>query len=165
MDPPYGRSVVRTATTTYNKPRQRRHNIATLSLVTTYFYFIYLLDAIVISFVVPYRPPRNAVPILPSILGIGVNTLLLHASCLGLGTCCCRSKLPTDVPRSRSWALVLLLQFREVRLTPCLQRWYRVRKESACCRTNENRCLSRATSVPSPSLRESSEWSLSLIHI
>ena len=69
-----GSSVVRTATTTSNKPRQRGHAIATLLLVTTYFYFIYLLDAIVISFVVPYRPPRNAVPILPSTLAIDVNT-------------------------------------------------------------------------------------------
>ena len=43
----------------------RGHAIATLLPVTTYFYFIYLLDAIVTSFVVPYRPPRNAVPILP----------------------------------------------------------------------------------------------------
>ena len=54
-------SVVRTATTTPNKPRQRGHAIVTLSLATTYFYFIYLLDAIVTSFVALYRPPRNAV--------------------------------------------------------------------------------------------------------
>ena len=76
MDPPYGGSVVKTATKTSNKPRQRGHAIATLSLATTYFYFIYLLDAIVTSFVVLlYRPPRNAVlPILPSILAIDVNT-------------------------------------------------------------------------------------------
>ena len=74
MDPPYGGSVVRTATTTSNKPRQRGHAIATLSLATTYFYSIYLLHAIVTSFVVPYRPPRNFVPILPYILAIGVNT-------------------------------------------------------------------------------------------
>ena len=74
MDPPYGGSVVRTATITSNKPRHRGHAIATLSLATTYFYFIYLLDAIVTSFVVPYRPPRNAVPILPSFLTIEVNT-------------------------------------------------------------------------------------------
>ena len=74
MDPPHGGSVVRTATTASNKPRQRGHAIATLSLATTYFYSIYLLDAIVTSFVVPYRPPRNSVPILPSILAIGVNT-------------------------------------------------------------------------------------------
>ena len=47
----YGGSVVRTATTASNKPRQRGHVIATLSLATTYFYFIYLLDAIVTSFV------------------------------------------------------------------------------------------------------------------
>ena len=46
----------------------------TLSLATTYLYFIYLLDAIVTSFVVPYRPPRNALPILPSILAIDVNS-------------------------------------------------------------------------------------------
>ena len=74
MDPPYGGSVVRTATTASNKPRQRGHAIATLSLATTYFYFIYLPDAIVTSFVVPYRPPRNSVPILLSILVIDVNT-------------------------------------------------------------------------------------------
>ena len=75
MDPPYGGSVVRTATTASNKPRQRGHAIATLSLANTYFYSIYLLDAIVTSLVVPYRrPPRNALPILPSILVIGVNT-------------------------------------------------------------------------------------------
>ena len=74
MDPPYGGSVVRTATTAPNKPRQRGHAIATLSLATTYFYSIYLLDAIVTSFAVPYRPPRNALPILPSILAIDVNT-------------------------------------------------------------------------------------------
>ena len=74
MDPPYWASVVRTVTTTPNKPRQRGHVIATLSLATTYFYLIYLLDAIVTSFVVPYRPPRNAVPILPSILAIDVIT-------------------------------------------------------------------------------------------
>ena len=74
MDLPYGGSVVRTATTTPNKPRQRGHAIATLSLATTYFYFIYLLDAIVTSFVVLYSPPRNALPILPSILAIDVNT-------------------------------------------------------------------------------------------
>ena len=83
--------------------------------------------------------------------------LFLHASYLGVATCCCRSKLPTAVPRSRSWALVLLLPFGEVRLIPCLLRWCRVRKESACCGTNENRRLSRATSVPSASLRDSSE--------
>ena len=75
MDPPYGGSVVRTATTASNKPRQRGHAIATLlSLANTYFYFIYLLDAIVTSLVVLYSPPRNALPILPSILAIGVNT-------------------------------------------------------------------------------------------
>ena len=74
MDPPYGGSVVGTATTTSNKPRQRGHPIATLSLATTYLYFLYLLDAIVTSFVVLYRPPRNALPILPSILAIDVNT-------------------------------------------------------------------------------------------
>ena len=89
--------------------------------------------------------------------------LFLHASCLGLATCRCRSKLPTAVPRSRSWALVLLLPFGEVRLALCQQRWCRVRKESACCRTNENRRLSRATSVPSASLRDSSEWSSELL--
>ena len=83
--------------------------------------------------------------------------LFLQSSGLGLATCCCRSKLLTAVPRSRSWALVA-----EVRLTPCLQRWCRVRKESACCRTNENLRLSRATSVPSASLRDSSEWSSDL---
>ena len=74
MDPPYGGSVVRTATTPANKLRQRGHPIATLSLATTYFCFIYLLDAIVTSFVVLYRPPRNALPILPSILAIDVKT-------------------------------------------------------------------------------------------
>ena len=74
MDPPYGKSVVRSATKTPNKPRQRGHAIATLSLATTYLYFIYLLDSIVISFVVLYRPPRNTLPILPSILPIDVNT-------------------------------------------------------------------------------------------
>ena len=74
MDPPYGGSVVRTATTTPNKPRQRGHAIATLSLATTYFYAIHLFDAIVTSFVVLYRPPRNALPILPSILVIDVVT-------------------------------------------------------------------------------------------
>ena len=73
MDPPYGGSVVRTATTTSNEPRQRGHAIATLALATTYFYLIYLLDAIITSFVVPYRHPRNAVPILPSVLAIAVN--------------------------------------------------------------------------------------------
>ena len=46
----------------------------TFSLVTTYLYSIYLLDAIVTSFIVPYRPPRNALPILLSILAINVNT-------------------------------------------------------------------------------------------
>ena len=46
-----------------------------LSLATTYFYSISLLDAIVsTSFVVLYRPPRNAFPIFPSILVIDVNT-------------------------------------------------------------------------------------------
>ena len=95
MDPPHGGSVVRTATATSNKPRQREHAIATLALVTTYFYFNYLLDAIVTSFVVPYGPPRNAVP--------GYS----------------------------SWTLVLLLQFGELRLTHCLQRWCRVREKSA----------------------------------
>ena len=65
--------MARTATTTSNKSRQREHAIATLSLTTTYFYFICLLDAIVTSFVVLYRPPRNALPILPSILAIDVN--------------------------------------------------------------------------------------------
>ena len=75
MDPPYGGSVVRTATATPNKPRQRGHAIATLSFATTYLYFIYLLDAIVTSFVVLYLPPRNVLPILPSILAIvDVNT-------------------------------------------------------------------------------------------
>ena len=44
--------MVRTATTASNKPRQRGHAIATLSLANTYFYFIYLLDAIVTSLVV-----------------------------------------------------------------------------------------------------------------
>ena len=74
MDLPYGGSVLRTATTTPNKRRQRGHAIATLSLPTTNLSFIYLLDAIVTSFVVLYRPPRNALPILPSILAIYVNT-------------------------------------------------------------------------------------------
>ena len=86
--------------------------------------------------------------------------LFPHAPDLGLATCW--SKLPTAVPRSRSWALVLLLPFSEVRLTPCLQRWCRLRNESACCRTNENLRLSRATSVPSASLRDFSEWSSEL---
>ena len=54
MDSPYGGSVVRTAKTTSNKPRQRGHAIVTLSLATTYLYFIYLLDAIVTSFIVLY---------------------------------------------------------------------------------------------------------------
>ena len=72
--------------------------------------------------------------------------LFLHASDLGLATCW--SKLPTAVPRSRSWALVLLLPFGEVRLTPCQQRWCPVRNESACCRTDENLRLRRDTSVP-----------------
>ena len=53
--------------------RRFRDAFATLSLVTTYFYFIYLLDAIVTSFVVLYRPPRNSVPILQSILAISAN--------------------------------------------------------------------------------------------
>ena len=66
--------MVRTVMTASNKPRQRGYAIATLSLATTYFYSIYLLDAIVTSFAVPYRPPRNSVSILPSILSIGVNT-------------------------------------------------------------------------------------------
>ena len=74
MDPPYGGSVARTATTSSNKLRQRGHAIATLSLATTYLYFIYLLDAIVTSFVALYRPRRNALPILPFILPIDVNT-------------------------------------------------------------------------------------------
>ena len=69
----WGISVVRTATTTSNKPRQRGDAIEMLSLATTYFYFIYLLDPIVTSFVVLYRPPRNNIPILPSILAIDVN--------------------------------------------------------------------------------------------
>ena len=73
MDPPYGGSVVRTAMAASNKPRQRGHAITTLSLATTYFYSIYLLDAIVTSFVLPYHPPRTAVPILPSVLSIDVN--------------------------------------------------------------------------------------------
>ena len=76
MDPPYGGSVIRTVTTTPNKTRQWGHAIATLSLATTYFYVIHLFDAIVTSFVVLYRPPRNALPILPSILVIDVNTLI-----------------------------------------------------------------------------------------
>ena len=88
--------------------------------------------------------------------------LFLQSSGLGLATCCCRSKLLTAVPRSRYWALVLLLPFAEVRLTRCLQRWCRVRKECVCCRTNENLRLSRATPVPSASLRDSSEWSSEL---
>ena len=50
------------------------HYSPTLSLATTYLYFICLLDAIVTLFVVRYRPPRNALPILPSILAIDVNT-------------------------------------------------------------------------------------------
>ena len=33
--------------------------------------------------------------------------------------------------------------------TPCLQKWWRVRNESACCKTKENRRRRRATSVPS----------------
>ena len=87
----------------------------------------------------------------------------LHVSCLGLSNCCCRSNLLAAAPRSRSWSLVLLLQFGEVRLTPCLQRSCRVRKESACfCRTNKNRRLSRTTSVPSASPRGSLEWSSEL---
>ena len=72
MDPPYRGSV----TTASNKPRRRGHAIATLSLATTYFDFIYLLDAIVTSSVVLYRPPRNALPILPSILAIDANTII-----------------------------------------------------------------------------------------
>ena len=44
------------AKTTPNKPRQRGHAISTLSLATTYLYFIYLLDAIVTSFVLLYHP-------------------------------------------------------------------------------------------------------------
>ena len=80
MDPPYGGSEVRTATTTSNKPRQSGH--ATLSLAPSNFDFIYLLDAIVTSFVVPYHPPRNAVPILPSILAIGVNTPMCVCVCV-----------------------------------------------------------------------------------
>ena len=56
----YEGSVVRTTTSSSNKPRQRGHAIATLSLATTYFYLIYLRDAIVTSFVVLYRPPRHA---------------------------------------------------------------------------------------------------------
>ena len=46
----------------------------TLSLATTQLFFIYLLDAIVTSFIVLYRPLRNALPILPSILAIDCNT-------------------------------------------------------------------------------------------
>ena len=83
MDPTYGGSVVRTATTTPNEPRQRGHAIATLSLATTYLYFIYLLDAIVTSFVVLYHPPRNALPFLPSILAIDDNTPISTLSLSG----------------------------------------------------------------------------------
>ena len=120
MDSPCGGSVVRTATTTSNKPRQRGHAIATFSLATTYFYSIYLLDAIVtslLSFTVPLATPFPFSHISWPLMSI---PLFLHASRLGLATCCCRSKLPTAVPRSRSWALVLLLPFGVVRLTPCL---------------------------------------------
>ena len=52
----------------------------TLSLATTYLYFIYLLDAIATSFIVLYRPPRNAPPILPSII---------LAMCLCVFVCVC----------------------------------------------------------------------------
>ena len=47
----------------------------TLSLATTYIFFIYLIYAIVTSIVVLYRPPHNAIlPILPFILAIDINT-------------------------------------------------------------------------------------------
>ena len=73
MDPPYGRLLVRIATA-LNKLRQRGHNIVTLSLATTYIFFIYRIDAIVTSIVVLYRPPHNTIlPILPFILAIDIN--------------------------------------------------------------------------------------------
>ena len=74
MDLPYGVSVVRIATIIPGKPRQTGHAIATLSVATTYLYLICLLDAILTSSVVLHHPPYNALPILPSILTIDVNT-------------------------------------------------------------------------------------------
>ena len=71
-------------------PRQRGQAISTLSLALTYFHFIYLLDAIVTTFVVLYRPPRNALPILPSILAIDVNTPIstrFLSGCMSMGVC------------------------------------------------------------------------------
>ena len=93
-----------------NKTRQKGHALVKLSLATTYFYFI--------PCIVPLATPSPF-----SLLSwpLMLIPLFLHVSCLGLATCCCRSKLTTAAPRSLSWTLVLLLQFGEVRLTPCLQ--------------------------------------------
>ena len=68
--------MVRTATTTSTKTRQRGRAILTLSLAITYLYFIYLLDSIVASFLLLYRPPRSTLPILPSIMPIDVTPLI-----------------------------------------------------------------------------------------
>ena len=59
--------------TTPNKARQRGRTILTLSLAITYFYFIYLLDSIVSSFLL-LRPTRNALPVLPPIPIISVSS-------------------------------------------------------------------------------------------
>ena len=158
--------MVRTATTASNKSRQRGHAIATLSRR----FRLRLPTSIPstsstlslhrsLSLTVPLAtPPPFSHQSWPLVL----IPLFLQSSGLELATCCCRSKLLTAVPRSRSWALVVLLPFAEVRLTPGLQRSCRVRKEIACCRTNENLRLSRATFVPSASLRDSSDLSSDL---
>ena len=68
--------MVTTATTAPIKTQERGHAISTLSLATPYLYFIYLLDSIVASFLLLYRPPRSTLPILPSIMPIDVTPLI-----------------------------------------------------------------------------------------
>ena len=155
MDPPNGRSVARTVTTTLDKTQQRGHALSTLSFVTTSLCSIYLVDSIVTSLVLPYHPPCNAFPVLSSILTVdGIPTIStfhspgnrnslftvaaidspqteLSIDSTGSVLLALLSPIPYASPHSRSWSLVLSLQFGEVRLAPCLQRWRRARKDMA----------------------------------